>query len=623
MPENAANWVWIIPALSAGAFAVVFPLRRRLPLGGAPVSIAAVLAGFALFWLVLISLLADGPSAASVRWMSVGDTVVRWGAAVDSLSVTMLGLVTFVALLTQVYSLGYMRHGGHWDPGLGRYYAFHSLFAAAMLALVLADNLIFLYIAWELVGLGSYLLIGFWYERRPAAEAAKKAFVTTRIGDVGLLIGIIMLFRATGTFDISAIIHAAQNGGISDGTLTAASLLIFMGAMGKSAQVPFHVWLPDAMEGPTPVSALIHAATMVVAGVYLTARMTPLFELAPAVPLVVATVGLITFVFAGTLALAVTDIKRVLAYSTVSHLGLMTLALGAGGVGAAMFHLVAHGAAKALLFLGAGSVMHAMDDETDIRKMGGLRRRMPITGWTFLIGAASLAGIIPLAGFFTKDEILLSVLEHLPPVFIIVALAGVALSALYMARATFAAFFGKPRADHSEVRESPAVMTAPLILLAIPAIGVGFLAFGFGDFHGFAAFIEGEGEFHFSAWLSAVSVALAAAGIWAGWAAYASDRISPASVIARFPAVHRVLVNKYWFDEAYQWAIDRMALAGARLVATFDRVVVNDTAVDGSAETVRLSGLRLKFIQTGKLYNYGLAMAAGAALAALVWWIAF
>ena len=247
----------------------------------------------------------------------------------------MLGLVTFVALLVQVYSLGYMKHDGEYDPGMGRYYAVHSLFVAAMLALVLADNLVFLYITWELVGLGSYLLIGFWYERRSAAEAAKKAFITTRIGDVGLLIGIVLLFRATGTFDISTLIHIAQNGGIEQGTLNLAMFLIFLGAMGKSAQVPFHVWLPDAMEGPTPVSALIHAATMVAAGVYLVARLMPLFELTPTVIVVVASVGVVTFVFAGTIALVVTDIKRVLAYSTVSHLGLMMLSLGAGGVGVA------------------------------------------------------------------------------------------------------------------------------------------------------------------------------------------------------------------------------------------------------------------------------------------------
>ena len=617
------NWAWVIPALSAGAFFLVLPFRRRLPKGGAYLSIAAILGGFALFWFVLLGFLDGGAYGSSVRWLSVGATKLTWGVHVDEISVTMLGLVTFVALLVQVYSLGCMRHDGHDDPGLGRYYAFHSLFAAAMLALVLADNLVFLYIAWELVGLGSYLLIGFWYERRSAAEAAKKAFITTRIGDVGLLIGIILLFNATGTFEISTIIHIAQNGGISDGTLNAAMILIFLGAMGKSAQVPFHVWLPDAMEGPTPVSALIHAATMVAAGVYLVARLMPMFELAPVVLVTIASVGVFTFLFAGTIALVVTDIKRVLAYSTISHLGLMMLSLGAGGVGAALFHLVAHGVSKALLFLGAGSVMHAMDDETDIRKMGGLRHRMPVTAWTFVIGAASLAGVLPLAGFFTKDEVLLHLLEHRHPVFVVLALVGVALSALYTARVTFATFFGAPRSDHSGVRESPPSMTLPMALLAVLAATVGMLAFAVGDdFGGFAAFIEGHGEFRLVPWLSVVSLSLVGVGIWAGWAAYARGTLSPSRVVERFPRLHRVLAEKYYVDEAYQWTIDRLVLAFGRLVAVFDRVVVNDTAVDGSAETVKSSGIQLRYIQTGRIYNYGLAMAVGVVVLAVIWWVA-
>ena len=623
MPELiGTNWAWVIPALSAGAFFIVFPFRRRFPLQGAPISIAAILLGFLLFWFVLADLLGSGPSGFSIAWLTVGETTLTWGVTVDPISVTMLGLVTFVALLVQVYSLGYMKHNGEYDPGLGRYYAFNSLFVAAMLALVLADNLVFLYITWELVGLGSYLLIGFWYERRSAAEAAKKAFITTRIGDVGLLIGIVLLFRATGTFDISTLIHIAQNGGIEQGTLNAAMILIFLGAMGKSAQVPFHVWLPDAMEGPTPVSALIHAATMVAAGVYLVARLMPLFEMTPAVMLVVASVGAVTFVFAGTIALVVTDIKRVLAYSTVSHLGLMMLSLGAGGVGAALFHLVAHGVAKAMLFLGAGSVMHAMHEETDIRKMGGLRRRMPITGWTFVIGAASLAGVVPLAGFFTKDEVLLRILEHSHPVFLLSALFGVVLSALYMARLTFATFFGEPKSDHLEVGESPRVMTVPLLLLAIPAVGVGIFAFGFGDsYHGLAAFIEGHGSFHLNAWLSLGTLLLTAVGLWLGWAAYIRGTISTESLIDRFQAVHRVLTAKYFVDEIYQWVIDRIVLGLGRLTATFDRVVVNDTAVDGSADSVKSSGFRMKFVQTGRVYNYGMAMAAGVIALSLIWWI--
>ena len=616
------NWAWVIPALGAGAFFVVLPFRRRLPKQGAYLSIAAILGGFALFWFVLLGFLDGGVYGSSVRWLSIGATKLTWGVHIDAISVTMLGLVTFVALLVQLYSLGYMRHDGHDDPGLGRYYAFHSLFAAAMLALVLADNLVFLYIAWELVGLGSYLLIGFWYERRSAAEAAKKAFVTTRIGDVGLLIGIILLFNATGTFEISTIIHIAQNGGIPDGTLNMAMILIFLGAMGKSAQVPFHVWLPDAMEGPTPVSALIHAATMVAAGVYLVARLMPMFELAPVVLVTIASVGLFTFLFAGTIALVVTDIKRVLAYSTISHLGLMMLSLGAGGVGAALFHLVAHGVSKALLFLGAGSVMHAMNDETDIRKMGGLRHRMPLTAWTFVIGAASLAGVLPLAGFFTKDEVLLHVLEHRHPMFIVLALVGVALSALYTARVTFATFFGSPNSDLSSVRESSPSMTLPLALLAVLAATVGLLAFGIGDgFGGFAAFIEGHGEFRLVPWLSVVSLALAGVGIWVGWAAYVQGSLSPSRVIQRFPRLHRVLEEKYYVDEAYQWAIDRLALAFGRLVAVFDRVVVNDTAVDGSAETVKSSGIQMRYIQSGRVYNYGLAMALGVVVLAVIWWV--
>ncbi len=585
-------------------------------------SLVAILLGFVLFWFVLAGLLNEGAVSYGIDWLRIGDTTIGWGAAIDEISVTMLGLVTFVALLVQVYSLGYMKHEGHFDPGLGRYYSFHSLFVAAMLALVLADNLLFLYIAWELVGLGSYLLIGFWYERRSAAEAAKKAFVTTRIGDVGLLIGIILLFRATGTFDISTIIHIAQNGGISDATLTASTLLIFMGAMGKSAQFPLHVWLPDAMEGPTPVSALIHAATMVAAGVYLVARLMPLFELDHTVLLVVASVGLFTFIFAGTIALVVTDIKRVLAYSTVSHLGLMMLALGSGGVGVALFHLVAHGVSKAMLFLGAGSVMHAMDEETDIRKMGGLLTRMPITGWTFILGAASLAGVIPLAGFFTKDEVLLHVLEHLPPIYIVLALAGVALSALYMARVTFVAFLGQPKADHSGVHESPASMTVPLLLLAPFAVLVGLLAFGLWEgYHGFAAFIEGKGEFHLVLWLSLASVLLAGAGILVGWMTYVRGSLSATDISVRFALIHRMLVNKYCVDEAYQWVIDKVALALARFVAVFDRAVVNDVGVDGPADMVKLSGLRMRFVQTGRIYNYGMAMAAGVVVLALIWWV--
>lgn len=614
---------WLIPALSAAAFFIIFPIRRLVPRFSASLSILAIFLGFALFWFVLAGLLSDGPGAFGINWLTVGDTTLTWGVVVDRLSVTMLGLVTFVALLVQVYSLGYMTHHGERDPGFGRYYAFHALFAAAMLTLVLADNLLFLYIAWELVGLGSYLLIGFWYERRSAAEAAKKAFVTTRIGDVGLLIGIILLFKATGTFDISTIIHVAQQpGGIDQTTLNVSVFLIFLGAMGKSAQFPFHVWLPDAMEGPSPVSALIHAATMVAAGVYLVARLLPLYELAPTILLFVASVGLFTFIFAGTMAMVMTDIKRVLAYSTISHLGLMMLALGAGGLGAAIFHLVAHGVSKALLFLGAGSVMHAMDDETDIWKMGGLRHRMPLTGWTFVIGAASLAGIAPLAGFFSKDEVLLHVVGHLNPVFIVFALLAVALSALYMARVVLVVFFGPPKPENDSVSESPKVMTLPLVLLAFLAATVGLLAFGYTDgYPGFGGYLEGHGAFKISLWLTVASLALAVSGVVLGWLIYRSGHISHRKLAERYAWVHRILVNKYYLDDAIQLTIDRLVLVFGRFVSVFDRVVVNDTGVDGSAVTVRLSALRVRLVQTGRFYNYGMAMGLGVLGLALIWWV--
>ena len=615
---------WLIPALNAAAFVIVAFGGRWLPTRGAFVSVLAMAAGFALFWYVLADLLGSGAahSAYSVTWLTAGSTTISWGVFIDRLAVVMLGLVTFVALLVQVYSLEYMRG----DARFGWYFAVHSFFGAAMLALVLADNLLFLYIAWELVGLGSYLLIGFWWERRSAAEAAKKAFITTRIGDVGLLIGIILLFRATGTFDISEIIEMAQAGAIGQGTLTASALLLFMGAMGKSAQFPFHVWLPDAMEGPTPVSALIHAATMVAAGVYLVARMLPMFELVPVVMLVVAVIGLITFLYAGTLALVMTDIKRALAYSTISHLGLMMLSLGAFGLAAAIFHLVAHGVSKAMLFLGAGSVMHGMHEETDMRKMGGLRRTMPLTAITFVIGAASLAGIAPLSGFFSKDEILVAVMDHRNAAFLALTLAGVVLSALYMARMFWLTFLGSPRSHDSEhAHESPTLMTAPLLLLAIFSLTLGAVAIDWGSaYHGFAYWLTEHEKFHIVPWLTISSLVLAIGGVAVGWHIYGRREYAeqPHYAIAqRFPAIHRILLNKYYMDDLYQWMIDRIALTFSRFIALFDRAVINDRAVDGSALAVRLTGWWLRLTQTGRLQNYGAAMAAGTIVLVLVWWV--
>lgn len=619
-----AEWAWVIPALSASAFFLTTIFGRFLPKQGVYIPIAAIFGGFVLFWFVLADLLANGPRTIDIDWIALGDTRVSWGIMVDRLSVTMVGLVTFVALLVQVYSLEYMKG----DRRIGWYFAVHGLFAAAMLTLVLSDNLIFLYLAWELVGLGSYLLIGFWWEKRSAAEAAKKAFITTRIGDVGLLIGIMLLFRATGTFDISTIFHVAERGAISDGTLNVAMLLIFLGAMGKSAQFPFHVWLPDAMEGPTPVSALIHAATMVTAGVFLVARLLPLFEVAENILLIVSVVGLFTFIFAGTLSLVVTDFKRVLAYSTVSHLGLMMLALGAGALGAAIFHLVAHGVSKALLFLGAGSVNHATH-KTEIWDLGGLIRKMPITGIAFVLGAAALAGIPPLAGFWSKDEVLIAVMDGRGPVFLALTLVGVFLSALYMARVVFVVFFGASSEASDHAHESPGLITVPLIILALGAVFVGAIAFDWTEsYDGFRAylladqeFLHNEGNFHIVPWLTIVSIVLAGGGLLLGWLAYVRRRISHEAIATRFSGIHRMLVNGYYLDDLFQWVINKIVLAFGGFVAAFDRIVINDSGVDGPALLVRFSAFRARYIQSGRMYNYGLAMAFGVLGLALVWWV--
>ncbi len=623
---DLAQLAWLIPAFSFIAFFLVVFLGRFLPGRGVWISILAIGGGFVVFWVVLVGFLgADCPKAFgqatcgfSMEWFTAGDVELSWGIIVDPLSVVMLGMVTLVGLMIQVYSLGYMKG----DPRLGWYFAVHSLFIASMLALVLADNFLLLYVVWELVGLCSYLLIGFWYERRSASEAAKKAFITTRIGDVGLLIGILLLFDQTGTFSMSGTFEAATAGQIGQGTLTLAALLLFLGAMGKSAQFPLHVWLPDAMEGPTPVSALIHAATMVAAGVFLVARAFPIFEAAPDALTVVAVIGLITALIAASQALVATDLKRILAYSTVSHLGLMMLSLGAFGYTAAIFHLVAHGFSKAVLFLGAGSVMHSMEEETDIRKMGGLRKVMPVTALTFTIGALSLAGAPLLAGFWSKDEVLLAVLDH-RNYLLAFALIAAFLSALYMARALFVVFYGQLKDENRHVHESPWVMTGPIALLAVPAAVVGFIALRVTDTGGFGTFLffNKAHAFEFNYPLGIASALLALGALWLGWAVYGKGSALLDPLKARLGGLTRIIENKYYLDDLYQWTIDRIILLIARVVALFDRIVVNDTGVDGPAKSVRWSGGIIRYHVTGRMYNYALGMVIGGIFVALFWWL--
>ena len=615
------NLIWMLPLICVFAFLIIALFSQYIPTQGAIVSIGSIGIAFLIFIFVLIDFVNGGllPIHSSFTWIDLGEWQISWGLLIDRISIVMIGLITFVAFLVQIYSVGYMKG----DSRFGWYFAVHSLFAAAMLLLVLSDNLLLLYFAWELVGLGSYLLIGFWYEKKSAAEAAKKAFVTTRIGDVGLLIGIIILFKASGTFDISSIIHVAQEGGISNDVIFWSSLLIFLGAMGKSAQFPLHVWLPDAMEGPTPVSALIHAATMVAAGIYLVGRMFPLFELGPGILTIISIVGIVTFILAGAIALVMTDIKRVLAYSTISHLGLMMLSLGSFGAPAAFFHLVIHGFSKALLFLGAGSVMHGMHDQTEVELMGGLRKKMPITSITFLIGTLSLAGIVPLSGFFSKDEILISIWEY-NPWFFPVTLFGVFLSSLYMIRLYCLIFLSSARSDYSEkAHESPRIMTYPLIILSVLAVFSGLLAFPspITEWQGFAAFIDDHHKFHMIPWITAVSIVVAFSGAFLGWVIYGARKIEITAISKPFKFIYQLVSRKFLFDEIYSWIATKIVFTFARWLTVFDRVIVNDTGIDGVGNSTKKSADRLKYFQSGYLYNYSLVMVIGLFLMAIIWWV--
>jgi NADH-quinone oxidoreductase subunit L len=627
--------VWILPAIPVAAFVVISLFSAFIPRRGDFIAVLGMLAVVILVGFVLADFQGAfqqdvftprfGSNVFSFDWLNIGDGffIIEFSTYVDAITMVMLPVVSFVALMVLVYSVGYM----HGEQRYGWYFAALSLFVAAMLLLVISGNLLQLYLAWEGVGLASYLLIGFYWERQSAAEAAKKAFITTRIGDVGLLIGIILLWRATGTFDIQEIIHAAENGGFSDTYLTVSLLFLFLGAVGKSAQFPLHVWLPDAMEGPTPVSALIHAATMVVAGVYLVARMLPAFEVAPIAQDVVLYTGLLTALMAATMGIVATDIKRVLAFSTVSQLGFMFVALGVGAVTAAMFHLFTHAFFKSLLFLGSGSVIHATDEQ-EVSGLGGLRKKMPITTTTFMIGSLALAGIPIFAGFFSKDEILYD-LQKYGPAWSYVILAGTAmLTAIYSTRLVLLTFFGKPKNAHAfdHAHESPPIMTIPLVLLAVLATVAGFIAvddvgraFGFVGGIGQLVF-EGEygREFELHALFAATATVTALVGLAIGWMYWHGDAKRAEQAQGWSPELHQLLVRRYYIDELYQGMINNVILGLSGVVAWFDKRVVNETGVDGGAQLVGFFGWRLKFLQTGRIPNYVLGMALGVLTLALV-----
>ena len=620
------EWAWLIPSLPAVAFAFMVTLGRRMPNWTAIAATGSMAVSFALFFFVFAdwfgakSFPDDYTFIYSIDWLRAGDAVLTWGMWIDPITLTMVGLVTAAALGIQVYSWGYMAH----EPRFTWFFAVHSLFAASMLALVMADNLLLLYIAWELVGICSYLLIGFFYDRRPAAEAAKKAFITTRIGDVGLLIGILLLFRETGTFELSAIFAALEQGALSEGVVTGAAVLMLMGAIGKSAQFPFHVWLPDAMEGPTPVSALVHSATMVVAGVYLVARVFPFFEASDTASLLLLSLGAVTALGAAAMALVMTDIKRVLAYSTLTDLAFMMLALGAGSVTAGMFHLLLHGFAKATLFLGAGSVSHG-SGQTDIRDMGGLRRVMPWTALAFGVGALSLGGLPPFGGFFSKDEVTLAVFHgQYGGVFLAVALTVGFMKALYMGRLFFSVFLGRLKPENEHAHESGPSMLLPMLVFTTLGAAGGLLAFGWTDgYQGFGYFVFAGGHqeaFHLNWWIAGASTLLAVAGFGIAWTAYVTGSLSTEGIIKRVRPVHTLVANKFYVDEVYQWTIDRVALRAGNAVAWVDRAFVNDVGVNGPGVVTERSGKVMRRLQTGKLYNYALGMALGFLAVAAAWW---
>jgi NADH-quinone oxidoreductase subunit L len=620
---------WLIPALPAASAAILILVGKYLPRKGDWLSVLAILGSFIIFLFVLKdltdALTGQGEFEAvhsGREWLGFDTFNLRIGFMVDQLAAVMVAVVSFICLIVQVYSLEYMKG----DVRYGWYFAAQSLFAASMLTLVLADNFLLLYFAWEGVGLCSFLLIGHYHERRSAAEAAKKAFVTTRLGDVGLLIGAILLWRSVGTFDMSEIFAAATAGEIDSAYLTVSVILVLLGAMGKSAQFPFHVWLPDAMEGPTPVSALIHAATMVVAGVYLVARTMPLFEAADGALVVVTTVGLITTLMSATMGLVMSDIKRVIAYSTLNSLGLMFVALGSGLVTAAMLYLFTHGFFKALLFLSAGSVYHATD-ELEVEQMGGLGRKMPVTGTVFTLGALSMAGLPPLAGFWAKDELLLTTADHQNPFVLALVLASVVLTALYMTRLVVLAFTGRPRNPHvyEHAHEPGPPMRWTTILLGALTVVAGLVVFdqvgrllgfpgGFGEF-----VFTGEGEvFHVNAALMGAAILLVVAGVVGGLYFWSGEALPAKAMTARFRPVYVLLRSKYYMDDLYQAVIDRVVLVLAGVVAWYDRAVVNDTGVNGPADLTRYGGFLLKYHETGRMPNYALFMVGGVVVLAVV-----
>ena len=584
--------------------------RRAVNAIGPGVVLAAFLLAVAAFFQ-----LPDGGALVDrmFPWITAGELHVDFALRVDALSALMILVITGVGFLIHVYSVGYMAE----DADVARYFAYLNLFTAAMLVLVMAENLLLLFVGWEGVGLCSYLLIGFWYTDDEKASAGKKAFIVNRIGDAGFLLGLFVLFwglGAHGVWTLSFTDIQANASVLSVGTVTAVCVLLFIGATGKSAQIPLYVWLPDAMAGPTPVSALIHAATMVTAGIYLIARLHFLYAVSPAALALVAYIGAGTALFAATIALVQTDIKKVLAYSTVSQLGYMFLGLGVGAYGAAVFHLMTHAFFKALLFLGAGSVIHGMSDEQDITKMGGLRHTMPTTYWTFAVGCLAIAGVPLLSGFFSKDLILEEAYAapHGSVGLWLLGTLGAGLTAFYMFRLLFVTFWGETRAEPEvahHIHESPSVMTGPLIVLAgLSVIG------GYFSVPHFLEAVFAHHPAHVSFVIRYLPTLVGLAGIGLAYVLYVREPGRAERLGQQLSSLHGLLLNKYYIDEIYQAVFVRPVLSASQwLWQVWDTQVI-DRLVNGTAQTADASGSALRLWQTGNVQTYALSFLAGAML---------
>ena len=614
--EFSLQYAWLIPLLPAVSFVLIAFFLRQMPEMAARLAIKAMTTSFIIAVGVAWAVLSQGisvekPFIIKTVWFTMPGLTAEMGVLIDPTSSMMLLVVSLVSLLVMIYSTGYMTG----DPGYGRFFAFLSLFAASMMAMIISTNFLQLFVFWELVGLCSYLLIGWYFHKISAREAAKKAFMTTRIGDFGLLLGILFLQIMFGTLDFTELgtkvpAYVSQNGAA---LLTCVALLIFAGPIAKSGQFPLHVWLPDAMEGPTPVSALIHAATMVVAGVYLVARAFAIFSVLPGAMTVIAWMGCFTALFAACIALTQREIKRILAFSTISQLGYMMMALGVGSLTASMFHLMTHAFFKALLFLGAGSVLHALHDKADIFEMGGLRKSMPATCAMMGIAVLAIAGIPPFAGFFSKDEILVAAAHVSTPLYIGASFTAF-LTAFYMARLFLVAFFGEEN-PHNHPHESGMSMLFPMGVLAVLSVFAGAVPFamGFGDWVRF-------GPAHHAGidWgIASASTLIALAGFGLAWTIYGRGARRSDAIAKQAGFLYSLSLNKFYIDELYQWFNRNIVTGLARVLYWVDLNVV-DGIVDGAAQKSGAVGAILRRFQTGQTQQYAAVMLIATVMLALI-----